>query len=121
MTHTMHSPGLYKTSWLAVWSLGWLVVLFAGMVAVLALHSAVVVAIALPVFLLSILVLLPLAFLFRCPSCRRRLLVQGWSSLHPSRKRLPFGVASWLAVAFDITRHRKFTCMHCGEGCSVRI
>ena len=25
------------------------------------------------------------------------------------------GIASWIAVAFDIARHRQFTCMHCGD------
>jgi hypothetical protein len=31
------------------------------------------------------------------------------------------GVASWIAVAFHIARHREFICMHCGEKCTVRV
>jgi hypothetical protein len=122
--HTIEQPvarSLYAESWLIVWSSCWLALLFVGIVAVFAFGWPWLLAIALPVFLISQLIAIAVAFRFRCPACDRRLLVQGFSTLHPARKVFLPGVASWIAVAFDIARHRNFTCIHCGETCIVRV
>ena len=112
---------LYAESWLIVWSSFWLAVVFVGIVAVLVSDWPWLVGVALPIFLVSQGVAMALAFRFRCPACHARLLVQGFRTLHPARKLLLPGIASWIAVAFDIARHREFICMHCGEKCSVRV
>jgi DNA-directed RNA polymerase subunit RPC12/RpoP len=115
------SRSLYAESWLIVWSSCWLAVLFLGVIAVFAFGWPWVVAVALPVFVLSQAVAIAFAFRFRCPACHHRLLVQGFRTLHTARKILFLGIASWIAVAFDIARHREFTCMHCGERCIVKV
>jgi len=122
--HTIEQPiarSLYAESWLIVWSSFWLAVLFVGIIAALVFSWPWLVAIALPIFLVSQGIAIALAFRYRCPACHRRLLVQGFRTLHPVRNVLVPGVASWVAVAFDIARHREFICMHCGEKCSVRV
>ncbi len=116
----MNSPLLRTVAWLTVWSLGWLVAGFVGMLSALLFRSPFIAAVALPILLLSLLVLLPLRFLFRCSSCGQRILVQGSRTLHPARHRLPLGIASWVAVALDIARHREFTCVHCGRRGDVK-
>jgi hypothetical protein len=121
--HTIEQPiarSLYAESWLIVWSSCWLALLFVGIIAVFTFGWPWRLVIALPVFLVSQLIAIVVAFRFRCPACDRRLLVQGSSTLHPSAKALLPGLASWIAVAVDIVRHRDFTCMHCGERCIVR-
>lgn len=120
MSYSANSPLLSAVSWLAVWSLGSLAVAFVGMLAAVIFHYPFIAAVALPILVLSVLLLLPIRFLFRCPSCGERILVQGSRSLHPARHRLPFGIASWVAVALDIVRHREFTCVHCGARCTVK-
>jgi len=122
--HAIEQPiarSLYVESWLIVWSSCWLAVLFVGVIAVLVFGWPWLVAVALPVFLFSQGIAIAFAFRFRCPVCDRRLLVQGFGPWHPARKILFPGIASWIAVAFDIARHRKFTCLHCGEKCAVKV
>jgi len=122
--HAIEQPiarSLYAESWLIVWSSCWLAILFAGMVAVFVFGWPWLVAVALPVFVISQGIAIAFAFRFRCPACNRRLLVQGLEPWHSTRKILFPGIASWIAVAFDIARHREFTCLHCGERCSLKI
>jgi hypothetical protein len=49
------------------------------------------------------------------------LLVQGFGPWHPARKMPLTGIASWIVIAFEIARRREFTCLHCGERCTVKI
>ena len=56
----MQSSRLYAVSWLGVWSLGWLAVAFVGMLAAVGLRYPFIAVVALPILLLSLLVLLPL-------------------------------------------------------------
>jgi hypothetical protein len=111
---------LYAESWLIVWSSCWLALLFVGILVIFAFGWPWLVVIALPVFLISHLIAIVVAFRFRCPACHRRLLVQGFGPWHPARRILFPGIASWIAVAFDIARHREFTWLHCRERSSVR-
>ena len=117
---SIQSSRLYPISWLGVWSLGWLTVAFVGMVAAMVFHYPLIAAVALPILLLSLLILLPLRYGLRCSSCGRRILVHGSGTLHPARTAIPLGVASWVAVCLDIVRHREFTCLHCGVRCDVK-
>ena len=122
--HAIEQPiarSLYAESWLIVWSSFWLAVLFVGIIAALVFGWPWLAAIALPIFLVSQGLAIALALRFRCPACHRRLLVQGFRTLHSTRRVLFPGIASWIAVAFDIARHREFTCMHCGERCVVKV
>ena len=115
------SRSLYAEAWLIVWSSCWLAVVFLGMIVVFVFGWPWLIVLALPIFVLSHAAAIAFAFHFRCPACQQRLLVQGFRSLHPARKRLLLRFASWIAVAFDIARHREFTCMHCGEKCHVMV
>ena len=115
------SRSLYAESWLLVWSSCWFAVVFLGMIVVFVFGWPWLIVLALPIFVLSHAVAIAFAFRFRCPACQQRLLVQGFRALHPARKRLLLGFASWIAVACDIARHREFMCMHCGEKCQVKV
>src|SRR5205085_7997075 len=117
------SRRLYALSCLGFWSACWCGLLFIGMVPAFVFGWPYLVIVALPIFLLSQLVFIVLAYFFRCPSCGKLLFIQGWGPWHPARKRVlaDLGVASWIAVACDIAFHREFTCMHCGETCIVRV
>ena len=114
---------LYVVAWLGVWSLCWFALLLVGILLVFCFHSAILLAIALCIFFINIFVFLPLAFSFRCPHCDGFVLVQGWRTLQPARKRVlaALGFASWVAVVFDIVLHHEFTCMHCAERCLVKV
>jgi hypothetical protein len=112
---------LYTECWLIVWSTCWLGLFSNGIIAALIFDWPWLAAVALPIFLISQIAAIVLGFRFRCPACQGRLLVQGFSTLHPARRILFLGIASWIAVAFDIARHREFICMHCGERCTVEI
>ena len=72
---------------------------------------------------INMFVFLPLAFSFRCPHCDGFVLMQDWRKLQPARKRVlaALGLASWVAVVFDIVLHHQFTCMHCAERCLVKV
>ena len=117
------SRRLYALSCLGFWSACWCGLLFVGILAALVLHWPYLVILALPVFLFSQLAFIVQAFFFRCPLCGKLLFIQGWGPWHPARKRVlrGLGVASWVAVARDIVFHREFTCLHCGETCTVRV
>jgi hypothetical protein len=122
--NTIEQPiarSLYAESWLIVWSSCWLAVLFVGMIAVLFFGWPWLVIVPLPIFVISHGIAIAFAFRFRCPACDHRLLVQGFGPWHPARKILLPGVASWIAVAFDIARPRECTCVHCGERFVVKV
>jgi DNA-directed RNA polymerase subunit RPC12/RpoP len=110
---------LHLTSWIVVWSCFWFALSFVGVFAVL-LWGPWLAMILLGIFTTSQAAAIMLGFRFRCPACHDRILVHGRSPLHPARK-IWTPVASWIAVAFDIARHREFICMHCGERCSVKV
>jgi hypothetical protein len=80
-------------------------------------------AVALCIFFINMFVFLPLAFSFRCPHCDGFVLVQDWRTLQRAQKRVlaVLGLASWVAVVFDIVLHHEFTCMHCAERCLVKV
>ena len=97
--------------------------LFLGVIAPFVLRWPYLMMVALPVFFVSQLAFIVLAFFFRCPSCGKLLFIQGWGPWHPARKRVVIGflgIASWVAVARDIVFHRRFTCLHCGETYTLR-
>jgi DNA-directed RNA polymerase subunit RPC12/RpoP len=98
-----------------------LALLVVGIIVVLVFGWPWLAAVALPVFLIIQAVSIVLAFRFRCPACDQRLLVQGFRTLHPARKILFPGIASWIAVAFDVARRQQLICMHCGERCVVKV
>jgi hypothetical protein len=114
------SRNLYAESWLIVWSSCWFAVSFLSMLAVLVFGWPWLVAIALPIFVISHAVAIAFAFRFRCPACGWRFFVQGFGPWHPARKIFFPGIASWIAIAFDIAHHRRFTCLHCGETCTAK-
>ena len=112
---------LYAASAIIVWASCWVALLFAGILLQFTFRWPWFAIVASAVFIISQPVALVLAFLFRCPACRRRLFVQGWRTLHPARRVLLPGIASWIAVALDIVRSREFICMHCGQRCAVKV
>jgi hypothetical protein len=114
---------LYVVAWLGVWSLCWFALLLVGILLVFCFHWAILFAVALCIFFINMFVFLPLAFSFRCPHCDRFVLVQDWRTLQPARKRVlaALGLASWVAVVFDIVLNHEFTCMHCAERCLVNV
>jgi hypothetical protein len=114
---------LYVVAWLGVWSLCWFALLLVGILLVFCFHWSILFAVALCIFFINMFVFLPLAFSFRCPHCDRFVLVHDWRTLRPARKRVlaAFGLASWVAVVFDIVLHHEFTCMHCSERCLVNV
>jgi hypothetical protein len=121
--HVIEQPAsrnLYAESWLIVWSTCWFALSALGVVVVLVFGWPWLVAIALPVFLISQGIAIAFAFRFRCPACDRRFFVQGFGPWHPDRKILFPGIASWIAIAFDIARHQRFICLHCGEKCAIK-
>jgi hypothetical protein len=122
--HAIEQPiahRLYAESWLLVWSTCWLAIAMLGMLLVLLFRWPWLAMIAFPIFLVSQAIAVVFAFWFRCPACHRRFFVQGWGPWHPARKILFPGIASWIAIAFDIARYREFICLHCGEKCAVKI
>jgi hypothetical protein len=124
MMHAIEQPTasrLYGESCIILWSVCWLVLFFLGAAAAFVFQWPWLAFVALPIFVISQAVAVVLAFRFRCPVCQQRLLVQGFRTLHPARKILFTGIGSWIAVAFDIARHREFICMHCGERCTVEV
>ena len=114
---------LYVVAWLGVWSLCWFALLLVGILLVFCFHWAILFAVALCIFFISMFAFLPLAFSFRCPHCDGFVLVQDWRTLQRARKRVlaALGLASWVAVVFDIVLHHEFTCMHCAERCLVKV
>ena len=104
---------LYAASLFAVWSAFWLCIALAGMIAALAFRSGYVSAVALPAFLLGMLLFFPMALALRCPACRRRVLIQPIKAVYSE-------AADWVSVAWKIVRKRQFTCMHCGTQCAVK-
>ena len=114
-------PFLCAVAWLGVWSLLWFGLSLVGAVVAVVWRYPLLVIVAFPFFLVSSLVLLPARYLFRCPTCRRRLLVQGGDELHPKRSRMPFGLASWVAICLDIALRREFTCLHCGQRSKLTV
>jgi hypothetical protein len=125
LMHAIEQPSasrLYAESCVIVWSVRWLVLFFLGAAAAFVFHSPWLAFVALPIFVISQAVAIVLAFRFRCPACQQRLFfVQGFRALHPARETLFPGIASWIAVGFDIARHRESICLHCGERCSVEV
>lgn len=97
--------------------------LLVGILLVFCFHWAILFAVALCIFFINMFVFLLLAFSFRCPHCDGFVLVEDWRTLQPARKRVlaALGLASWIAVVFDIVLHHEFTCMHCAERCLVRV
>lgn len=114
---------LYVVAWLGVWSLCWFALLLVGVLLVFCFHWAILFAVALCIFFINMFVFLLLAFSFRCPHCDGFVLVQDWRTLQPARKPVlaALGLASWVAVVFDIVLHHQFTCMHCAERCLVKV
>jgi hypothetical protein len=55
-----------------------------------------------------------LAFQLRCPSCRRRFLIEDMKQKHPAARKLPW-IDHWATTSIDVVRWRKFTCMYCGQ------
>ena len=57
------------------------------------------------------------------PHCEGFVLVPYWRTRKPARKWVlaALGLASWVAVVFDIVLHHEFTCMHCAERCLVKV
>ena len=104
---------LYVASLLAVWSAFWICIVFVGMIAALTAQSPYVSAVALPAFVVGMFLFLPIALVLRCPTCRRRLLIQGRSVGHPEAPH-------WVAVAWKIVRTGQFTCLHCGAQCALK-
>ena len=54
-----------------------------------------------------------LALIHKCPVCSKRPMVEGFTPLHPdsvSQARL----SGWAGVAWNVYRHRRFICIHCG-------
>lgn len=97
--------------------------LLVGILLVFCFHWAILFAVALCIFFINMFVFLLLAFSFRCSHCDGFVLVEDWRTLQPARKRVlaALGLASWIAVVFDIVLHHEFTCMHCAERCLVRV
>lgn len=60
-----------------------------------------------------------LAFTLRCPSCRRRVLVESRRGKHPAARKARH-LGHWGTLVRDIIRQRQFICMHCGALCAVR-
>jgi len=114
---------LYVVAWLGVWSLCWFALLLVGILLVFCFHWAILFAVALCIFFINMFVFLPLAVSFRYPHCDGFVLVQGWRTLQATRKRVlaALGLASWVAVVFDIVLHHEFTCMDCAKRCLVKV
>ena len=114
---------LYVVAWLGVWSLCWFALLLVSILLVFCFHWTILFAVALCIFFINMFVFLPLAFSFRCPHCDGFALVQDWRTLQAPRKRVlaALGLASWVAVVFDIVLHHEFTCMHCAKRCLVKV
>jgi hypothetical protein len=91
---------LYVVACLGVWSLCWFALLLVGIFLVFCFHWAILFAVALCIFFINMFVFLPLAFSFRCRHCDGFVLMQGWRTLQPARKRVlaALGLASWVAV-----------------------
>jgi hypothetical protein len=54
-----------------------------------------------------------LAFIHKCPVCAKRPMIEGFTPVHPdsiSQARLN----GWAGVAWNVHRHRRFICIHCG-------
>ena len=88
-----------------------------GMLAAVILHSGWLGLVAF-CFLPGAALYFCVAFLFRCPSCRRFVLVQTFRPVHPQARRIN-GLAAWSTIVLDILRQGRFTCMHCGIPCEV--
>jgi hypothetical protein len=59
-----------------------------------------------------------LALRLYCPSCKRRFLLQTLGPKHPLARRI-LGMDYWATNAIDVIMHAEFTCMFCGEKCTV--
>ena len=54
-----------------------------------------------------------LAFMHRCPVCTKRPMVQGFTPVHRDAA-LQSTLSGWAGVAWNVYRHRRFVCIHCG-------
>src|SRR6476619_7118314 len=93
---------LYRVSVLIIFSLACLALAVVGVVIVLVFHRPRVVTLAFPMAIITQVVAIAVAFRFRCRSCHLRIFMQGFRTLHTDRERLPLGIASWIAVAWQI-------------------
>ncbi len=74
--------------------------------------------IALIIFVVTVCCYLILALRLYCPSCKRRFLLQTLGPKHPLARKI-LGMDYWATNAIDVIMHAEFTCMFCGEKCTV--
>jgi hypothetical protein len=104
---------------------GWVLlgVFFAGFAAFLAVAPAGVtsrqaVAVLLTPVVLVIAMETGIAWTLRCPACNGFVLLQTSGPFHPAARRWIVG-GTYAPIVVDLLRHRRFTCMYCGEACRV--
>jgi hypothetical protein len=68
---------------------------------------------ALPAFLGAALLHLVLAFMHKCPVCRKHPTVQGFKPVHPNAVRQS-KLAGWAGVVARVLAGGPFVCIHCG-------
>jgi hypothetical protein len=75
--------------------------------------------ITLVIFVVTVCCYLILALRLYCPSCKRRFLLQTLGPKYPLARRI-LGMDYWATNAIDVIMHAEFTCMFCGEKCTVK-
>lgn len=90
------------------------IVLFAVAAVIKAEHLATWSVVALGGLVIIALIYGLLAFQLRCPSCKRRFLIEDLKQKHPKARKLPW-IDHWATTAIDVVRWRKFACMYCGQ------
>ena len=54
-----------------------------------------------------------LAFIHKCPVCKKRPMVEGFTPVHPDSAPQS-KLNGWAGVAWSVHRNRRFICIHCG-------
>lgn len=105
---------LYITSKIVLWTWCWLVLSIVGMI------GGVVTQIdyfLFPwiIFLPSALVYGVLAFIIKCPTCKKAVTVQPVKLPPYAKKNNIYGFSGWSGIILNVFFNKKFICMHCGS------